>query len=260
MSNKPLGRKAYGSIPHLPNSRLGEGDHCVNSGLERIATQKPRDKNDVVIIQEKLDGSCVSVAKINGDIVPLNRAGYPCRNAPQLIHQQFYHWVFQAEHNRHLRQYSFFDMLKDGERVVGEWLTMAHGTKYDLPHEPFVAFDIMRGVERVPFLEAQERLLNFKFTMPRLLSYGSPQAVDWVLKRLDNSSHGALDPVEGAVWRVERNARVDFLCKYVRPEKKDGAYFPQISGNAVVWNTWDGKSLETDFFVKDNPLLGTGIA
>ena len=26
--HKPLGRKAYGSIPHLPGSRLGPGDHC----------------------------------------------------------------------------------------------------------------------------------------------------------------------------------------------------------------------------------------
>ena len=60
--------------------------------------------------------------------------------------------------------------------------------------------------------------------------------------------HGALDPVEGAVWRVERNELihhgrngerewvVDFLVKYVRPEKLDGIYLPEISGREPVWN------------------------
>jgi len=50
--------------------------------------------------------------------------------------------------------------------------------------------------------------------------------------------HGALDPVEGAVWRVERNGKVDFLAKYVRPNKQDGKYFESVTGGATVWNTW----------------------
>jgi hypothetical protein len=54
--SKPLGQKAYGSIPHLPGSRLGEGDHHVSEGQAIIATKKARDKNDLIIVQEKLDG------------------------------------------------------------------------------------------------------------------------------------------------------------------------------------------------------------
>ena len=42
--------------------------------------------------------------------------------------------------------------------------------------------------------------------------------------------------VEGAIWRVERKNKVDFLCKYVRPEKKDGIYLPEISGKEAIWN------------------------
>jgi hypothetical protein len=45
-------------------------------------------------------------------------------------------------------------------------------------------------------------------------------------------TYGALDPVEGAVWRVERNDKVDFLAKYVRPDKVDGSYFE----GEPVWN------------------------
>lgn len=36
LPTKPLGHKAYGSIPHLPTSRLGPGDHHVTEGQARI--------------------------------------------------------------------------------------------------------------------------------------------------------------------------------------------------------------------------------
>jgi hypothetical protein len=42
--------------------------------------------------------------------------------------------------------------------------------------------------------------------------------------------------VEGAVGRVERRGVVDFLVKYVRPDKIDGVYLPEISGKQAVWN------------------------
>jgi hypothetical protein len=51
-----------------------------------------------------------------------------------------------------------------------------------------------------------------------------------------HGSHGALDPVEGVVYRVERKDAVDFLVKYVRPEKVDGIYLPEVSGKEAVWN------------------------
>ena len=74
--SKPLGGKAYGSIGHLPSSRLGPGDHSVHEGQARICTTKVRDKRDRVIVQEKLDGSCCAVAKVEGRVVALGRAGY----------------------------------------------------------------------------------------------------------------------------------------------------------------------------------------
>ena len=61
---KILGFKNYGSIPHLSNSKLGDGDHYINSGQEFILTQKPRDRHDNILVFEKYDGS-------NVDIVPI---------------------------------------------------------------------------------------------------------------------------------------------------------------------------------------------
>jgi hypothetical protein len=81
---KPLGHKSYGSIGHLHGSRIGPGDHMVHEGQSKIATKKLRDKHDTVIVQEKLDGSNVSIARIDGVITPLQRKGYLAISSPYL--------------------------------------------------------------------------------------------------------------------------------------------------------------------------------
>lgn len=231
---KVLGHKAYGSIPHLIGSRRGPGDIGVNEGQHRICTEKARDQHDVIIVQEKLDGSCVSVAKINSTvIVPLIRAGYPAIGSNYKQHYMFHEWVFQNAER-------FTSLLKVGERVVGEWLAQAHGTKYSLPHEPFVAFDIMRGQDRLPFEEVHLRCLSpeTEFVVPYVLRFGSPISIEDAMSILGrHGMHGAIDIAEGAVWRVERKGKVDFLAKYVRPEKgADGKYLESVTGVEPVWN------------------------
>ena len=86
---KPLGHKAYGSIPHLSKSRLGPGDHHCEKGQEIIATLKPRDRFDLVIVQEKLDGSNCAIAKIEGQIIALGRSGYLAETSPFEQHHYF---------------------------------------------------------------------------------------------------------------------------------------------------------------------------
>lgn len=228
-NNKPLGIKSYGSIPHLPNSRLGEGEHCVPVGQAIIVTQKKRDKNDFIIVQEKLDGSNVGIAKINNEIVPLTRSGYVANTSKHEQHKMFYRWVM----DNYMR---FYNVLNEGERICGEWLAQAHGTEYDLKHEPFVAFDIMIKDKRLLFNEVFNRL-NGRFTMPSILSLGEPLSVDVAMSILgDYGFHGATDKVEGAVWRLERKGEVEFLCKFVRQDKEDGKYLESVTGKEPVWN------------------------
>jgi hypothetical protein len=124
----------------------------------------------------------------------------------------------------------FRSVLREGERLVGEWLMQAHGTRYDLAgREPFVAFDILRGEEREPFDAFTSRVAG-TFAVPTVLAT-SPTSVETAMSLL-----GALDPVEGVVYRCERLGVVDFLAKYVRPDKADGVFLPEISGKAAVWN------------------------
>ncbi len=223
---KPIGQKSYGSIPHLIGSRRGPMDQGVNEGQQRICCERVRSRHDTIIVQEKLDGSNVGAARIGDDIVALTRSGILASQSEFVQHHAWAAWV-QANRER------FLQVLEDGERLCGEWLALAHGTIYNLPHEPLVAFDIMRGSERLPFEPLRERLQN-RFVMPHLLHVGGPLPIERALELVEPSAHGVVGLAEGAVWRVERfdpkrkKVVVDFLAKYVRPEKEDGKYLPTL--------------------------------
>lgn len=122
----------------------------------------------------------------------------------------------------------------------------AHGTRYDLPHEPFVAFDLMVNDERMPYDDFMARLGNV-FITPALLHRVGALSVEQVMSKLNAYGfHSALDPAESAVWRVERDKPtgkkgekkrvVNFLAKYVHPDTLDGLYLPEQSGKDTVWN------------------------
>jgi hypothetical protein len=228
-ATKPLGGKCYGHIGHLPGSRMGPGDHKLNDGQARILTERARDAKDRIIVTEKLDGSNVGVARVDGILIPLIRAGYPAISSTYGQHRLFADWVF-----RHLGQFEF---IPEGHRVCGEWLAQAHGTRYELSHEPFVVFDIMNRDTRWMFDDVLNACREHGLTMPTLLSDGPPCGLSRAIELLGRyGHHGALDPVEGAVWRVERKGKVDFLGKYVRPGKQDGCYLPGHGSDCEVWN------------------------
>jgi hypothetical protein len=223
LTEKPLRAKNYGSIPHLPKSRLGPGDHSISPGQSWILTEKARDAHDIIFVHEKLDGANTGVARHNGEILALSRSGKLCANATYEHLRAFDGWV---KINRKL-----FDWLEEGERVCGEWLAMAHGTRYTLPHAPFVVFDLMKGSVRST-QDAMDARIDSRLTRSACLHKGGPLSITEALKRLGKFGfHGATEPVEGVVYRVERNGQVDFLAKFVQHWKQDGKYLEN-----PVWN------------------------
>ena len=226
---KLLKQKAYGSIPHLPSSRIGQTDKYVSEGQALIATKQLRDRYDIVVIQEKLDGSCCAVAKIDGVIHPLTRSGnLACQS--QFAHLQlFYRWAME-------RADKFNALLREGERLVGEWLALAHGTKYLMltNEEVFRAFDLMTDHTRLCYEEFMNRVAG-KFETAPLLSYGLPHTPEYLQDHFPISGAGA-ESVEGYIWRVERKRKVDFLCKWVKPDYISGKYLPEFSGQPSIWN------------------------
>ena len=227
-ANKPLGHPAYGSIGHLPNSRLGPGDHCVPEGQAKICIEKLRDRHDRIWVTEKLDGACASVAMIDGKILALGRAGYLAQTSPFEHLQLFAEWVRWNE----LR----FKWLKEGYRIVGEWLALAHGTVYELDDEPIAFFDMFTPENRrVSWERASIVLGDHGFMTPALYSTNTinPSFLRTLHPRGDLK---AADGIEGFVYRVERHGKFDFMAKWVRPEKIDGCYLPDVSGKEEVWN------------------------
>jgi hypothetical protein len=232
--SKPLGIKSYGSIGHLPGSRRGPGDHGVNDGQARICCEKTRDRHDRVIVTEKLDGSNVGVARIGYEIVPLVRAGYVATTSPFEQHHLFAAWV-------RARVILFQAVLLDGERLCGEWLALAHGTRYDLAgRSPFALFDLMRVQERAPWDELMSRLdavTPEEIGIAPMLSDGPPITLKVANRLLGERGHyGAQDPAEGFVYRVERKGAFDFMAKWVYPGKQDGRLLADIGGGEPVWN------------------------
>ena len=144
-------------------------------------------------------------------------------------HHLFHQWVL-------FNQDRFLALLRKGERACCEWLAQAHGTRYNLPHEPLVILDLMNGDARASFAELAARVSAHGFVTPCVLNHGRATSIEAVRKQLDPSGHGALDPVEGAVWRAERQGRFDFLAKWVRPDKMDGCYLPKKRGENPLWN------------------------
>lgn len=230
---KPLGIKAYGSIPHLPGSRLGPGDHTINPGQARLCTEGG--KNRRVYVQEKMDGSCVAVLRQGNELICLNRKGYDVRTGTNVNHRLFYHWVMQPEYHD-----TIMLILEDGERLVGEWLAQVHTIKYPVGYpdmdDPFFAFDIMRGSSRLPFSAFKSRLYEGSLRFGVLLQtpilvrdYATPvdeawQRLCWLhLQDELYKTNGAYLP-EGLIYRVEHGSKVDFLAKWVRKDFEPGLY------------------------------------
>ena len=182
---KPLNRKNYGSIPHLSSSKLGGKDYFITEGQERILTKKKRDKHDIILVFEKYDGSNVGVAKKDGNIFALTRSGYEASTSPYKQHHEFAKWVNE-------RKDIFEHLLKEGERVAGEWLLQAHGLIYKIENEPILFFDYFNtNNKRQPF----EVLEQMGLPLPRLLHKGDAISVD-KLKPILNLKTDSLMSVE----------------------------------------------------------------
>jgi len=223
--------KCYGSIGHLPGSRVGRTDKYITEGQAKIATVKARDYHDTVIVTEKLDGSCCGVYMDEEyALYAITRGGRLCAQSQYIHHHMFKDWIYErAERVR--------AVLRPGERLVGEWLALAHGTRYYPGHistwEPFVAFDIMTLAKRLTYPEFQNRVGNL-FNIPPLVSYGPPCPVEKARLIHPNSAYGG-EHIEGFIWRVERNDSVDFLCKWVDDAFEPGIFLPEFSGE-LIWN------------------------
>jgi len=218
----------YPSIPHLPGSRAAS-DRVLQAAQARRFVDASYVSTDVVIVEEKLDGSCVVVAREGDAIVAYGREGGRAELSLNEGRRLFADWV-EANAAR------FREVLIDGERIAGEWLALAHGIRYELPHEPFVVFDVFCKDQRASREEVRWRTKRAKLTMAGLVHEGGPISIEDAVKKLGRGFSGAKEKPEGVVYRIERKGRVIDVAKWVRSDKVDGELLPENTGREAVWN------------------------
>jgi len=226
-------RRLYGSIPHLPGSRAASDRTLSPGAARRCIDPSAARPGDEVIVQEKLDGSCVAIVKgETGRLEARGREGRLASESGNEGRRMFAAWL--AENEARLD-----GLLGGGEVLVGEWLALVHGTRYELTHELFVPFDLVRGPgrARAPLDELTARLAPTGLPAPAIVHRGAPIPIDVSCTLLgERGQHGAIDPPEGLVYRVERAGAVVLIAKWVRPGKVDGSYLPENSGRDALYH------------------------
>lgn len=216
---------SYGSIPHMSTSKIGQqADKKIIEGQELILTKKARDYKDLIIVTEKIDGSNVGIIKKDGNLIAITRAGYAAASSPYEQHALFDKYVY--------RYYDLFWWIPEGWRICGEWCIQAHGTKMKLDYVLFLAFDIIgNDNNRLNYIDFIKICAMHHIKTVPLLHIGQPISINNAVKLLGNGHYGNPEVPEGVVYRCEREGKVDFLAKWVQPNKVDGKYMKE-----EIWN------------------------
>lgn len=239
----------YNSIGHLKGSRLGPTDRSIDDAqTKRFTTAFPKDRNYILYVEEKMDGSNCSVIRLNNQIRAVTRTGYDCETSKHEQHRMFHRWV-----QKHIEKFQHL-LPTEGDRCVGEWLALAHGTVYEKLESPYMIFDLFlsnSGAIKYSFnigfelLCASPHPVRFPTQLRRMLVNEAgltnvplvcfqkePLSIERALKLVN-------DNAEGVVYRLEIISKKFMypepymIGKVVRQNKEDGKYLKE---GKEIWN------------------------
>jgi len=197
--------RAFSSIQHLPGSKMIDAeDKLLGAEQAKWLTQRRRVSGDMVIVTEKVDGMNAAVLRREGLLYPLIRKGYDCRANPLPWINAFSDFVEENTTR-------FMSVLEEGERICGEWMVKTHTLSYKVPHEPFVAFDIIKDAERLPYVVFRERVAIGNFVVAGLVHMGEAIPPEMALQLLGDGYHGVIGAPEGVIYRYE-DVRRKYIC------------------------------------------------
>lgn len=221
--------KNYDKIYHLPGSWMTGNDKMCESWQELRATQWAQE-GDLVIVTEKMCGKNYGVAKEDGKIMALNRAGDIITGGLDAVHLA---GEWDKEEDRRFAKLvynnreKFSGMLEDGEVASGEFLDRSHGVEYILRVGiPFVVFDILdANGHYISILHLVGRCNRVNIPHPHIIHIGGPIGTGDILRRLgDHGYHNARPAPEGAVWYVENHGKQVFKVKFRRSDYDEERY------------------------------------
>ena len=190
--------RGYSSISHLPGSKMiDDKDKLIGVQECGWLTVERRNFKDLVIITEKVDGMNASVYRIDNQLYPIIRAGYDVRTSDK-------NWIRAFGRFVSTNSDRFMSVLDNGERLCGEWMIKTHTLSYDLPHEPYVVFDIVgEKNKRLSYKDFRHRVDGI-FTPTGLLHIGEAIAPLLAIEILGKGYHGVVgDQPEGVVYKYE---------------------------------------------------------
>lgn len=219
MENKIIPRN-FGHIGHINGSKMiNDEDKLLPIDVQKKFIHKKQNKNDIVIVTEKIDGMNAGVVKKDGVLYAVNRKGYLAKNMGlvreelSLLGKCWDTWV-----NLHYDVYN--EILKDGERLVFENCIIQHTLFYKFYFDPvFLLAKYNADGTRIPYSELRNIGEQYNLSMPPLLNYGCAIPPELVLSQYPNGLVGSKDKIEGVVYVYEHNGKFDGSAKYVSNPK-----------------------------------------
>jgi len=229
MVNCKLIPRNFGHIGHLPGSKMIDvTDKLLHENEITKFTVCKRDKDDLVIITEKIDGMNAGVVKKNGMLYPINRKGYDSREMGihcsdlQVLGDTWAEWVDQY--------YSIYDvMLKEGERLVFENCIIQHTLQYKFKDDPvFLLAKYSADNKRLDYKSLTRIAKYYKIPQPPLLNMGAAIPPQIILNQFPKGCVGVRGEIEGIVYTYEHNGQFESNAKFVS-NKLIGTIHPQTT-------------------------------
>lgn len=213
--NKLIPRN-FGSIGHLSGSKMiDKSDSLLSKEEQAKYTECKRDKNDLVIITEKIDGMNAGVVKIDGLLYPINRKGYDTRimgsqhKDLEMLGNGWAQWV-----DAHYWLYD--QILREGERLVFEYAEWRHTLEYKFKCEPvFLLAKYNDENRRINYASLSELANEYNLVQPPLLNIGVAIPPEIILKQYPKGLAGVKGKIEGIVYNYEHNGNHESCAKYV---------------------------------------------
>lgn len=216
LTEEKLLPKNFGSIGHLTGSKMiDDKDKLLSVEQQEKYTVCKRDKNDIVIVTEKIDGMNAGVIKKNGFLYPINRKGYDIRNMGKtqeylsLLGKEWANWV-----DNHYHIYD--SVLEEGERLVFENAILKHTLEYRFRSDPvFLLAKYKSNNTRVNYVELCELARKYNLNQPPLLNNGVAIPPELIISQYPKGMIGVKGQIEGIVYSYEHNGEHESCAKYV---------------------------------------------
>lgn len=178
--------------------------------------------NRNIVIEEKVDGSCVGIGFEHGKASIRHRNQEVRGEQWDLLKS----WVSSNEEELYLA-------LDERYIMYGEWLYAKHTIPYDnLPHF-FLEYDIY-DTSSQEFLSTPRRkrlLSNTSVSSVRVLGDGLFKSHKEIVKLLGSSGYRRNGPMEGLYVKIEEDGKVVGRYKYIRKE-----FLDQILDSGSHWS------------------------